>query len=129
MQKLLKIFLIFLLTAIPLNTEAYQDYIITTDGKLTDIAVQNNEIIDVYPMITIMNDKNTLIVHPLKEGNSMFRVVKNKKEKIYFSVKVETENTTISDVEGFNIYSIDEPPNMYEYELDEPPMLKGVESN
>ena len=49
-----------------LPVAAFEDCIITTKGKLNDIRIQHNDIIDVFPLITISNNKNTLIVHPLK---------------------------------------------------------------
>ena len=108
---------------------AYEDFIITTNGKLTDIKIQYNDIIDVYPLITIMNDKNTLFVHPLKQGATKFSVVKNEKEKIIFDVKVSSEGTEVSQREGFDILAIDCPPNAYEYlfDLDNPPDVNGKE--
>ena len=102
---------------------AYEDCILITNGKLNDIKIENNQIIDVYPLITIMNDRNTLIVHPLKEGETTFSVLKNKKKICVFNVKVENVKTTINNVEGFEILQIDEPPKDYEFELDLPPGL------
>ncbi len=108
---------------------AYEDCIITTNGKLTDIKIQYNDIIDVYPLVTLMNDKNTLIVHPLKEGCTKFSIVKNDKEKIIFDVEVKDEGTVISQTEGFDVLAIDCPPNAYEYlfDLDEPPGVNITE--
>ena len=106
---------------------AYETCLITSDGKLTDISIENNEIIDVCPIFTIMNEKNTLLVRPLKEGETRFCVLKNNKDKVMFSVKVEADKTTIDDVDGFDILGIDEPPQEYEYELDEPPELQTNE--
>lgn len=104
---------------------AFEDCIISTNGKLTDIKIQYNDIIDVYPLITIMNDKNTLIIHPLKEGFTKFSVVKNNKDKFFFSVNVSDEGTNITQVEGFDILTVDCPPDTYEYlfDLDEPPEI------
>ena len=99
---------------------AYETCLITADGKLTDISIENNDIIDVCPIFTVMNEKNTLLVRPLKEGETRFCVLKNNKDKIMFTVKVEADKTTIDDVDGFDILGIDEPPEEYEYELDEP---------
>ena len=99
---------------------AYETCLITADGKLTDISIENNDIIDVCPIFTIMNEKNTLLVRPLKEGETRFCVLKNNKDKILFTVKVEADKTTIDDVDGFDILGIDEPPEEYEFELDEP---------
>ena len=127
MLKIIKIvlFLIFLSTPV----FAYEDCILVTDGKLTDIKIQHNEIIDVFPLITIMNKKNTLIVHPLKTGNSKFTVIKNNKDKYLFEAIVKENSTIINDVEGFEVLSVDCPPDYYEgyfedyFEFDEPPFL------
>ena len=125
MKQVLKIFLIILLSAMPVSVFAYQECLITADGKLSDIRIEHNDIIDVYPLITIMNDKNTLIVHPLKEGSSRFIVTKGGKEKLVFSVNVSKKETTIDQVDGVEIFQIDTPPVMYEYDLDEPPIIKS----
>ena len=93
---------------------------IITNGKLNQIKIENNQIIDVFPLITVMNEKNTLIVHPLKEGLTGFTVVKNDKDKFLFMVKVTEDETKISEKDGFNIIAIDEPPSVLDYDLDLP---------
>ena len=110
---------------------AYEDCIISTNGKLTDITIQYNNIIDVFPLINIANDKNMLIVHPLKEGQTKFSVLKNGKEKFFFNVNVTKEETKIDEVSGFEIFTLDCPPGAYEYyfDIDEPPMLDVNEKN
>ena len=119
-----KLFFIFLLIFSSLQVQAFEDYIITTDGKLTDIRIENNQIIDVYPLITVLNEKNTLIVHPLQEGKTCFTIKKNNKESHLFTVKVEADKTYIQDVEGFDILAIDIPPAEEELLLDLPPFEK-----
>ncbi len=118
-----KYILILLFSILILPVFAFEDCVISTNGKLTDIKIQNNDIIDVYPLITIMNDKNTLFVHPLKAGCTKFTVLKNGKDKYLFNVKVSDNSTQIDEVKGFDILTIDCPPNTYEYyfDLDEPP--------
>ena len=115
----------FLLSLVSIPAFAYEDCLVTTNGKLTEIRVENHEIIDVYPLITIMNDRNTLFVHPLKSGETGFSVLKNNKDIIYFNVKVNQDKTIIDTVKGFEVLSIDAPPEIYEYELDFPPLLQG----
>ena len=66
-------------------------------------------------------------MRPLKEGETRFCVLKNNKDKIMFTVKVEADKTTIDDVDGFDILGIDEPPQEYEYELDKPPEMQTNE--
>ena len=122
MLKLIKILLIFFLSAIPISAFAYQECIITTDKKLSDIKIEHNDVIDVFPLVTIMNDKNTLVVHPLKEGASKFIVTKGGKEQFVFNVTITRFETKIDEVDGFDIFQIDTPPQNYEYELDTPPV-------
>lgn len=116
---------IVLLSITVIPSYAREDCIISNSEKLTDIRIEHNDIIDVFPLITIMNEKNTLIVHPLKEGSTRFMVTRGSKEKVVFNVRVEDDKTIIDDVEGFDILTVDCPPGYfeYEYELDEPPMM------
>ncbi len=108
-----------------ISVQAREDCIISNSEKLTDIRIEHNDIIDVFPLITIMNEKNTLIVHPLREGKTRFMVTRGGKEKVVFNVKVEDDKTIIDDVKGFDILTVDCPPGYfeYEYELDEPPIM------
>ena len=115
--------LIFLLS---INTVfAFQDCIIESDGKLTDISIENNTIVDVCPIFTIMNEKNTLYVHPLKEGQTRICVLKDGKQKVMFNIEITENETKIDDVDGFDILTIDEPPE--EIDIDEPPEGLGEE--
>ena len=125
MKRWILILFIFMLN---LQANAFEDYIITTKGRLTDIRVEDNMVVDVYPLITIMNDKNTLIVSPLKEGKTKFSVLKNNKERYEFSINIEKDKTTIDKVKGFEILSIDMPVSD-EFQLDEPPKLKENKRN
>lgn len=119
--------ILFLLSLIMLPAQAFQDCVITADGKLSDISIEQNDIIDVYPLFTVMNEKNTLFVHPLKEGKTRLCVLKNNKKIVMFNVEVKPDETIISEAEGFEILSIDPPPEAQEdsFELDLPP---GVNS-
>ena len=120
-----------ILTNIISNVSAFENYIVTTNGKLTDISIEYNDIINVYPLITLYNEKNTLMVQPLKIGKTRFCVLKNNKEKIMFEVEVLKDKTIINNVQGFEILSLDMPPltenlfNMENFVLDEPPKEWG----
>ena len=102
---------------------AFEDCLIVSDAKLSDISIEHNDIIDVCPIFTIMNEKNTLLLHPLKQGETRFCVLKNNKDKIMFNVQVTEEETKIEGIEGFEILSIDEPPEGWD--LDLPPQKLG----
>ena len=119
---------LFLLSLIMLPAQAFQDCVITADGKLSDISIEQNNIIDVYPLFTVMNEKNTLFVHPLKEGKTRLCVLKNNKNIVMFTVEVKPDETIISEAEGFEVFSIDPPPEAQEdsFELDLPPGVNSV---
>ena len=120
-KSLLIIALIFFST---LQTFGFEDYVITTNGKLTDISIEDNTLVNVYPLITLKNDKNTLMIQPLKAGKTRFCVLKNGKDIVMFNIEITENKTTISETKGFNILSIDCPPKFLE--LDVPPkFIKG----
>ena len=104
-----------------LQSQAFEDCLILSDTKLVDIRIENNKIIDVYPLITVLNEKNILVVHPLTTGTTRFSILKNDKERVNFHVYVENNKTHIGEVKGFSILPLDEPPLSEEFELDLPP--------
>ena len=119
----------FLLPSLP--AFAYEDCVIMTNGKLTDIKIQHNDVVDVCPMVTISNNKNILIVHPLKEGSTKFSVLKNNKDKSIFTINISNDKTDISSVDGYEILSVDSPPNNdeYDFDIDEPPIFENIGTN
>ena len=118
-KKFLTVFFIFLTVQ---TAQAYEDCIIGADGKLTNIQIGDNTIVDVCPIVTVMNEKNMLMVHPLKEGETSICVLKDDKNIIDFNIKISKDETIIEEVEGLEVLTLDEPEEPLE--LDEPPMLK-----
>lgn len=131
MKKFILTFFLILSSTLP--TFAYEDCILKTNGRLSNISIEDNTIIDVHPLITVMNEKNTLIIHPLKEGVTCFSILKNNKEKFIFTVRVEKDETFVSPKEKFEILYLDAPPEWFNLDLppqeiygdlEEPPILK-----
>ena len=107
-----------------LAVQAYEDCILFADGKLTDIKIEDNSIVDISPLITVSNDKNTYIIHPLKSGETKICVLRNDANLIDFDIKVTENKTSISEAEGIEVLTLDVPEA--EIEIDAPPlMLKG----
>lgn len=123
MKKFVITLIAILLIQIP--SFAFEDCIISSRAKMSNIKIEYNDIIDVYPIVTLMNEKNILIVHPLKEGKTRFIVTKGKKDTAFFNVTVKANETVIEHAEGFEVYKIDAPPTGEEpeFNLDEPPIL------
>lgn len=120
-------FTLLSLFLLSLSTYAFEDCLIINDEKLTDISIENNKIVDVFPLITIMNEKNTLFVNPLQVGKTRICVLRGKKDKVMFEITVNENETQISEVEGFDILKIDEPPDIFEDDLDLPPIFSSGE--
>lgn len=121
-------FALLSLILLSLSSYAFEDCLIINDEKLTDISIENNKIVDIFPLITIMNEKNTLFVHPLQVGKTRVCVLKGKKDKVMFEINVSEDETQISEVDGFDILKIDAPPEFFEYELDFPPLNLPISS-
>lgn len=119
-----KFLLTFLFVITVLSAQAYEDCAVMTDGKLTDINIEDNTIVDVYPLVTVANEKNTLIVHPLKQGRTRFCLLKNNKHLALFEVFVGELETKVNAPEGFEVLAIDPPTDDFEFILDEPPVIE-----
>lgn len=107
-----------------LQAQAFEEYILSTKSILSEIKIENQEILNIEPIVTIDNSKNTLFIIPLKEGETSFSFVKDKKEKISFDVKIEGKKAFFSKIEGFDIVAFDEPPIILDCNLDKPPVIK-----
>lgn len=121
MKKIILTTLIFL-TA--LQAQAFEDVVLATDGKVSNLKIEDNSIINVYPLATIQNEKNILFIIPIKNGKTMFSLMKNETDKFEFEVDVKEDETIISERVGFEAISLDEPPEILDYEIDLPPVIK-----
>lgn len=114
--------LILILTMI-MPVYAFEDCIVSSDLKMTEISVKNPEIVEVHSLVTVMNEKNTIVVHPLKVGSTSFSVVQDGR-KINFNVDVSDNETIVENKSGFEVLSLDTPPEIMDYEIDTPPLLR-----
>ena len=121
MKKILVIILMFFSI---LQTQAFEEYILSTNGALSEIKIDNKDIIKIQPLITIDNSKNTLFITPLKIGETKFSVIKDGVQKQEFKVNVMEDKAVFSEADGFDIVSFDEPPVILDHQLDLPPMPK-----
>lgn len=118
-----KFFLTFIFVFMTtLSVFAFEDYVIITDGKMTNINIEDDTVIDILPLVTIMNEKDTLIVTALKCGSTNFSVLKDGKDRVMFHADINENETKISSADGFEIVRFDNPPAMYEVEIDAPPL-------
>ena len=121
MKKWFVILLIFLSS---LQAYAFEEIVVSTDAKLTDIKIKDNSIVNVYPLVTILNEKNILFFQPLNTGSTEVCVLKNDKDIVVFNVEVKENKTIVDQVKDFDILALDLPPEMFE--VDMPPVINTV---
>lgn len=110
--------LIFLIS---LEAQAFEDVVIMSDGKLSDIKIEDSSVAEIYPLVTIMNEKNMLIVHPLKSGSTEFCVLKDGKNLSLFTVDINEETTSVISPAGYEVLTLDAPEFDENLEIDLPP--------
>lgn len=116
--------LCILIAAMIMPVYALEDCIITSDTKMTDIEVENPDVIEVHTLVTVMNEKNTLVVHPLKIGKTSFSVMKDG-VRVNFKVNIDDYETEVESVNGYDVLPLDEPPEFVDCDIDRPPILRN----
>ncbi len=111
MKKLLLILSVIIF--IPLQSFAFEDYIITSDKPVKSVSSSDESIISVLPFFTIDNRKDTIIVKAKREGNAEIKVVRDDKD-IIINVKVTPEQTTFTCDDDFAYFPLDRPDDKKE---------------
>ena len=127
MKNLLIIFSILLLSAN--STFAFEDCVLSSDTKLTNLKVEPEEIVNINPIYTIKNEKNMFILQPTKIGKSKLKFTRNNDENIVLDIEVTEDETIIDKIDGIEIFSLDSIENNEnnineDFELDPPPILE-----
>lgn len=89
------------------------DYLITSDAKIIKSTVEDSKILTLSSFFTIYDEKNVLLLHPLKAGKTRFTIAL-KDKTINFNVTVRankkaTDGETIKK-NNFEIMQLDSPP-------------------
>ena len=120
MKKLILILAIFLL---PLQANAFEDYIIVSDNPVKSVYCEDKDIADILPFFTLDNNKNTLLLKSKKEGSTLL-VIETTQGEAFINIEVKEEETDIPQLEGLHYFILDIPP---EKQLKrEKPVLRGI---
>lgn len=94
-----------------------QDYLLLSDDKINLTKVDNPEILTLSPFFTIFNEKNVILLHPIKEGKTNI--------KLFFETHdIEISISVIKNKIKNNSLKID---NLEIIELDGPPLIEEIE--
>lgn len=123
-----KVFIIALISIISLQAHAFEEVILSTDGKISNIKIKDTSVININPLRTIQNKKNILFISPIKIGETSFSLLKNGKEEFSFNVIIEENKTIVETAKGFEITSLNVPPEILDCEIDQPPVFNKKQS-
>ena len=102
MKKILFILLIFLIP----QAQAFEDYLILSDSPVSSINWSDDDVISATPLLTIDNNKNTIILEAKKEGMAIL-AIETLDGTAQIKVDVTSDKTRLQDVDGFTYYTLD----------------------
>jgi len=102
---------------------AMDNYLLLSDGEISEITTKKDGIIEVSNVVTLTEGNSVAIIKCLKEGHSDFQV-KNGNKVNNFTVNITKKNAKISNNNGYQIVTLDLPPELPPIDL--PPTLKEV---
>jgi len=111
------------LMACSLSANAMDNYILLSDNDITEISAKDDGVVKVSSVITLTEGNSVAIIKCIKEGRSEFQVKSGDKVD-NFTVNVTNKNAKISNNKGYQIVTLDCPPELPSFDL--PPVLKEV---
>lgn len=90
-----------------------EDYLITTEQSIRLSTVDNSSIVQLNSFFTILNEKNILLLHPLKLGSTSFKIYLND-YSIDFNVSVKSSPVKIkpTNKKDYEIMQLDIPETL-----------------
>lgn len=109
MKKLILIALLVLFEISPCM--AFQNYMLMTDYKLSNIKVSNENILTVEPMVNLKYYGQAMMLIPHNVGNTRLSFCKGKK-RVNLCIRVKENETCIKRVNGVKLIPVDLPPEL-----------------
>lgn len=117
-----KLILILSILLLPLQANAFEDYIIVSDNPVKSVYCEDDEIAAILPFFTIDNSKNTLLLKSKKEGNTLL-VIETTDGEAFINIEVKENETVMPKLEGLHYFILDIPP--FKEQKREKPVLRG----
>ena len=102
---------------------AFDNYLLHTDKPVVKIVSSDSSIITANVLVTIMNEKDTVIVTPKNVGKAVLTFY-FKDETISIPVNVKKKRTVFKKNPKLNFIKIDTPPQLFQIDL--PPRAKEI---
>lgn len=118
-----KLILILSIILLPLQANAFEDYIIVSENPVKSVYCEDDEIADIVPFFTIDNIKSTLLLKSKKEGSTLL-VIETTQGEAFLNIEVKDNETIIPQLEGLHYFILDIPP--LKEQKREKPVLRGI---
>ena len=102
---------------------AFDNYILHTDKPVVKIVSSDSKIITANVLVTIMNEKDTVIITPKQNGKAILTFY-FKDETIEIPVTVRKFKTVFKKHPKLNFIKIDTPPQLFQIDL--PPRTEEI---
>ena len=106
-----KIMSLLIISSFLAPCHAYENYMLMTDKKVTNIKVSNEDVITVKPIVSLNCDGNSMMIIPRSVGRSNLSFCKGKK-RIKLWVIVKANKTCIKKVNGVKVVPMGLPPEL-----------------
>jgi len=102
---------------------AFDNYLLHTDKPVLKITSSDSSIVTANVLVTIMNEKDTVIITPKNVGKAVLTFC-FKDETIEIPVSVRKIKTVFKKHPKFNFIKIDAPPQLFQIDL--PPRVEEI---
>lgn len=109
-------FVITLFLAFIPKVFAFDNYLLHTDKPIVKIVSSDKSIITANVLVTIMNEKDTVIITPKSVGKAVLTFC-FKDETIEIPVNVKKKRTVFKKNPKLNFIKIDTPPQLFQIDL------------
>lgn len=124
MKKGLFYFAIILMCAIFIpKVFAFDDYVVHTIKPVSKVVSSDRNIITANVLVTIMNEKDTILISPKSEGKAIL-IFEFKDETITVPVTVKKNRTVFKKNTRLEFVKLDPPPQLFQIDL--PPRTEGI---
>jgi len=116
-------FIITLFLAFIPKVFAFDNYLVHTEKPVVKIVSTDSNVIIANILVTIMNEKDTVIVTPRQQGKAVL-IFYFKDETIEIPVKVRKTRTNFKKNPKLDFIKIDAPPQLFQIDL--PPRAEEI---
>lgn len=88
---------------------AFESYFVMSELPIKNYSAENKNLVMIKRNVTLLDDKKTLILTPLKEGQTKIYIDFGE-NKTQFNIDIKKDSTTFDNANGLTFIQIEKPP-------------------